>query len=241
MDEVIAHATQIINQQLEWYSSKLSNIEKFQLIETRDLLRQLLNCDPYRNKWIWLYGRQFERLLNQNERPPNDFWIQLHDDILFVLEELNGTKNKNDSWTSFLGKMKFEDELCNCQWRLCFTCLTYSPGTNPLSLCSCYIMCGRSFLYIRCVQCREGTAESVQMTQYTIMSKDIGASHISVTIFPRDILLRWMLLYTCYLLYIPAIQYINERSSHILKKGFLPNLKRIFPWCSRGTFNSFVQ
>ena len=176
MDEVIAHATQIINQQLEWYSSKLSNIEKFQLIETRDLLRQLLNCDPYRNKWIWLYGRQFERLLNQNERPPNDFWIQLHDDILFVLEELNGTKNKNDSWTSFLGKMKFEDELCNCQWRLCFTCLTYSPGTNPLSLCSCYIMCGRSFLYIRCVQCREGTAESVQMTQHTIMSKDIGAT-----------------------------------------------------------------
>ena len=27
----------------------------------------------------------------------------------------------------------------------------------------------------------EGTVVSVQMTQYTIMSKDIGASHISVT------------------------------------------------------------
>jgi hypothetical protein len=33
-----------------------------------------------------LFGKQLERLLNRNDWSPNDFWIQLHDDILYVLE-----------------------------------------------------------------------------------------------------------------------------------------------------------
>jgi hypothetical protein len=111
MDEVITRATQIINQQLQSNFSGLSDLEKFQLIETRDLLHQLLKSDIHRHKWTRLFGRQLKRLLNRDGSPPKDFWIQLHNDILYVLEKLNGAQDRNDSWTGFLEKMKFESEL----------------------------------------------------------------------------------------------------------------------------------
>ncbi|CAF3158081.1 unnamed protein product [Rotaria sp. Silwood2] len=37
--------------------------------------------------------------------------IELHDDILYTFEKLNGEQNKNDSWRCFLEKIKFEGEL----------------------------------------------------------------------------------------------------------------------------------
>ena len=63
MDEVIARATHIINQQLEVNALGFSDLIKSQLTETRDLLQQLLKPDSPKNKWIRLFGRQLERLL----------------------------------------------------------------------------------------------------------------------------------------------------------------------------------
>ncbi len=51
MDELIAGTTQIINEQLQQNPCGLSDLEKFQLIDTRDLMYQLLKPDIHRNKW----------------------------------------------------------------------------------------------------------------------------------------------------------------------------------------------
>ena len=84
---------------------------KSQLIETRNLLQELLKSDSPKNDWIRLIARELERLLNQHYWPPNDFWIELHDNLLYTLKNLGEEQNKNQSWIHFLEKMKFESEL----------------------------------------------------------------------------------------------------------------------------------
>jgi hypothetical protein len=45
---------------------------------------------------------------------------------------------------------------CNGNWPSCFSCMTSSPGIDPLSHCPCYLMCDRSYCYIRYLQWRKG-------------------------------------------------------------------------------------
>jgi hypothetical protein len=111
--ELVKRATNLINQLLEsvvrWdYPGLLES----QLISTRNLLNELLISESSKNDlWTRLFSQQLERLINHYDSFSPDFWIQLHDDILYVLEKSNDEQNKNDSWTRFFVRMKFESEL----------------------------------------------------------------------------------------------------------------------------------
>ncbi|CAF3892546.1 unnamed protein product, partial [Rotaria sp. Silwood1] len=111
MDEVIAGATGLINEILKSSSEFCSDFTKSQLINTRNDLNRLLEPDSTRTDWSRLLCRQLKRYLDYNNSLTNDFWIEMHNDILYVLEESNGGQNKGSSWKSFLEKMNLENGL----------------------------------------------------------------------------------------------------------------------------------
>ncbi|CAF1365995.1 unnamed protein product, partial [Rotaria sp. Silwood1] len=95
MDEVIAGATGLINEILKSSSEFCSDFTKSQLINTRNDLNRLLEPDSTRTDWSRLLCRQLKRYLDYNNSLTNDFWIEMHNDILYVLEESNGGQNKD--------------------------------------------------------------------------------------------------------------------------------------------------
>src|ERR1700722_10447551 len=111
MNEVITRATDLINQILESSSKSCSDLTKSQLINTRNDLKRLLESDSTRSDWTRLFCRQLKRVLDYNKSFQDDFWIELHDDILYILEGPNGRQNTGSSWKNFLERMKLEDKL----------------------------------------------------------------------------------------------------------------------------------
>ena len=89
----------------------ITNLTKSQLIDTRNLLNRLLESDSPRNDWTRLFCRQLKRLMDYNESLSDEFWIELHDDILYILEESNGEQNIGSNWKRFLKRMNFEEKL----------------------------------------------------------------------------------------------------------------------------------
>jgi hypothetical protein len=111
MDNIIARATELINKLLESESNWHFPYEESRLIDTRNLLNRLLEPDSPRNNSARLFCRQLERLMNHDKPLPDDFWVQLHDDILCLLEASDNEQNKSNRWTHFFRRMNFEAEL----------------------------------------------------------------------------------------------------------------------------------
>jgi predicted NACHT family NTPase len=110
MNEIIGRATNSITEILE--SSKIiTNLTKSQLIDTRNLLNQLLQSDSSNNDWARVFYRQLSRLMDYNKSLLADFWIDLHDDILYILEGPDGKQTLGHNWERFVKKMKLECEL----------------------------------------------------------------------------------------------------------------------------------
>ncbi|CAF1479185.1 unnamed protein product, partial [Rotaria sp. Silwood1] len=92
MDEVITRAKDSINKVLEappCWLLELSDNEKTPLADVPNLISRLIEHDSSKNKWIRLFRRQLKRLIINNDSLPKGFWIELHDDILYVLDEAN--------------------------------------------------------------------------------------------------------------------------------------------------------
>jgi len=111
MNEIITRAINSIADILESSTKSITNLEKSQLIDTRKQLHRLLESNLPINDSTQLFCRRLHRLMNYNKSFPNDFWIDLHDDILYIQEELNGKQNLGNSWERFLKKMTLENEL----------------------------------------------------------------------------------------------------------------------------------
>jgi hypothetical protein len=108
MNEVIIRATNYITEILEEPSDTIEDHLEFQLIEIRRLLNQLSEADLLRDNWFRLFCRQLNRLMNYNQSFPDDFWIQLRFNILYILQESNGEENVDNKWDHFSKRMKLE-------------------------------------------------------------------------------------------------------------------------------------
>lgn len=116
MDEVINRATNSINQILETLSKSSSHYEHFATCEslknTRYLLTKLCISNPSENiEWTRLFFRRLKRFLDYHEPLSVEFWIQLHDDIFYVLHEPNDAQKEGIKWKCFLENMKVEGKL----------------------------------------------------------------------------------------------------------------------------------
>jgi hypothetical protein len=110
MDEIIARATDLINQLLE-DSCEYEDANSSQLNNICTLLNRLLESDLSRNNWAQLFCRQLNRLMDYDQICSENFWISLNDDILYLLEKQNDTQGIGSMSERFLKSMDLEEKL----------------------------------------------------------------------------------------------------------------------------------
>ena len=110
-DQIVISAIKSINQMLEsrvWFSNDGTEDP---LVDTLNIFQRLLEPDSPKNEWIQLFYRQLNRLMHYNKSFSDEFWIELHDDILYLFDEPNGKEAMNNNMNEFLKRINLEKNL----------------------------------------------------------------------------------------------------------------------------------
>jgi hypothetical protein len=112
MNEIITHATVLINEMLDQSDKYIQHPdEEYKLIAFRDCLNTLFDYDQTTTDWGRLLFRRLTRLINYNKIIPSFIWCGMHDDMLYVLNKKNPAKDPYNNNTYFFKKMELEGKL----------------------------------------------------------------------------------------------------------------------------------
>ncbi|CAF1434504.1 unnamed protein product [Adineta ricciae] len=104
MNEIIARAINSIDYLLEKDTLK-HVIHGHTLMDIRDLFIKLNSTE---NEWTELFCRQLDRVMSNNKKLLEDYWINLYDDIIYALKGPNGETSMGENWNNFLKKITNE-------------------------------------------------------------------------------------------------------------------------------------
>ena len=108
VNDVINRLKHSIDEILDSSSQTDSDETYSQLIETRNLLDQLFQSNLPTDSLIRLFCRLLNRLMNYNKSLSDEFWFELKNIILYVLDGPNGEQNNTNSFKSIADRMMLE-------------------------------------------------------------------------------------------------------------------------------------
>ena len=108
VNDVIDRLKHSIDEILDSSSQSDSDETYSQLVETRNLLDQLLQSNLPPDSSIRPFCLLLNRLMDYNKSLPDEFWIELKNIILYVLSEPNGEQNYSNSFKSIADRMTLE-------------------------------------------------------------------------------------------------------------------------------------
>ncbi|CAF0813651.1 unnamed protein product [Adineta steineri] len=110
MEKTVTRALHSIDELMKDLS-EYENIESSELNKAQILFKQLLDSDSPINGMTQLFCRQLDRLMDCNKSLPQQFWISLSDDIIYVIEMQNDGQRTGNTKTHFLERMSLEEKL----------------------------------------------------------------------------------------------------------------------------------
>lgn len=110
MNEIIVRAIDSISEVLKSWLAQYLYSRVSRLKDIPNLLNRLLEPNLPRIDLACLSCRQLNRLMDYNDSLDSNFWIRLHDDILYLLEEPNSEYDEHRE-KDFLKRMEFESDL----------------------------------------------------------------------------------------------------------------------------------
>ena len=111
MDELMARAIHSINKTLKsfpwWFPDDITT----QMNDIRGLLIRLSKSDLSVNYRTRLFYQQLKRLMDYNDTLKHQFWFEIRNDILYLLEVGHDEQSISSSWNRFIKRMNFEETL----------------------------------------------------------------------------------------------------------------------------------